>query len=73
MSYTKTMRQVDEWEEEFCDNCDHPKGNHYNPPQDVHFFDGRYMYTASGCMILKPDGRKIENNPYTRCECTEFK
>lgn len=71
MSYTVT--HVEEWEEEYCSNCGHPKSYHYKEPKDVFDKDGNYLYTASGCMVIGGGTRRLKgNNRYLRCPCTKF-
>ena len=77
MSHIVQHSQLDEWEEEHCDNCGHSKGDHYDIPKDIFYPDGRYMYTAEGCMMLY-DGEDLGkrmlkgDNPYARCKCMKF-
>ena len=60
---------VEEYEVEYCDNCNHPVSNHYDKPKDVLDAQGNYMYTAEGCLSLAGNRKLKGNNPYRRCEC----
>jgi uncharacterized cysteine cluster protein YcgN (CxxCxxCC family) len=71
MTKTIIRTQVDEWEEEICENCGHPAQDHYDTPVEVRDSSGNLMYVAIGCMVLAGT-RKIENNPYPRCECMKL-
>jgi len=70
MSHTVT--RYEEWEEEICDNCNHPRSTHYDEPKDVNLY-GKYKYTASGCMVIAEGTRRLKgDNPYLRCACEKF-
>jgi len=68
MTYIITHVEVEEWEEEICDRCGHSVSMHYDEPKDIYLPDGTYLYTAVGCMVLSGK-RKMNVNPYLRCEC----
>lgn len=77
MSHTEKRTEIEEWTVEVCDNCGHDRDQHYNNPKVVNYSDGRYMYTAFGCMSLfgkeERGTRRLEgDNPFLRCECTRF-
>ena len=73
MSHIEIRREIDEWQIEVCDNCEHDKGSHYDQPKDIMNFDGSYMYTAEGCTQIMKGGRKLRgNNPYPHCLCMKF-
>jgi hypothetical protein len=68
-----TITRYEEWEENFCDNCKHSECTHMKEPQEVPLGGGR-KYIASGCMAISGGTRPLKgDNPYLRCECTEFK
>jgi len=70
---THKVLNTEEWEEEYCDRCDHPVSSHYDTPKDVFDPDGHYIYTAEGCMVLGGTRKLKGNNPYLRCECLHSK
>ena len=68
MTHKITRVECEEWEEEICDNCGHPVSMHYDKPYPVMSITNIPMYVAEGCMSLSGT-RKIEGNPYLRCNC----
>ena len=71
MSHTEI--RIEEWEVEICDNCGHEKSMHRDKPERVYDLNGKYLYTASGCMAITGNRRLEGNNPYLRCSCMKFK
>lgn len=75
MTRKEKRQQIDEWEVDVCENCGHDVSDHRNTPEDIFdYFDGRYRYTAVGCMSLwGANGKGTRtlpgDNPYPRCEC----
>lgn len=69
MSHTEKIVEEYEYTVEICDACGHHISQHYNTPKDVFYLDGRYMYTAEGCMALYGTRKLKGDNPYLRCEC----
>lgn len=65
---THTITHIEEWEEEICDNCGHPVSMHYDESKEVFDSNGNHMYVAEGCMALSGT-RRMNSNPYLRCNC----
>lgn len=70
MSYIVT--EIEEYEVEYCEVCNHPIWMHYDEPQDAYNLDGAYVYTAVGCMALTGERVLPGNNRYLRCRCMKF-
>ena len=52
MTHKETRTAIDEWTVDVCDDCGHEVRDHYDIPKDIYYTNGKYMYTAEGCMVL---------------------
>ena len=65
---THIETHIEKWDEEICDNCNHPVSMHYDVPQEVFDSNEKHMYVAEGYMALSGT-RKMNSNPFLRCSC----
>lgn len=85
MTHTVIQSETVEWEEEYCDNCNHLASRHYDEPEMTDFKPYRVTgeekaktlnnYTQVGCMNLKSrkdGGRMLPDNPHPRCPCMKL-
>ena len=73
MSHKETRQEVDEWEVDVCDNCNHEKSHHWINPVEVKEYGQNWWW--EGCDIIVPlhKGSYLRgNNPYPRCKCMKF-